>query len=94
MSPTLSNYSPGTVITCTAKGRPLPSFKWQLQEVEHGGTWIDIQNQTSDVFAVSDATSRRYRCVAMNVVGGESYNGTSQEFQVNKTGGLVDPNDI
>lgn len=47
---------------------------------------MDIRNQTSDMFFVNAASSRWYRCVAMNVVGGRTYNETSHEFQVNKRG--------
>lgn len=85
MSPSFSNFCPsGVVITCTAKGHPSPTFRWQ--EMENYGNWTDIQNQNSGEFIVSDVTSKWYRCVAMNVVRGKSNYAISREIQFNNTG--------
>lgn len=84
LSPSLSYYSPGSVITCIAKGHPLPTFKWQ--EIENDFTWTDIQNQKGSEFNMSSVTTKRYRCVAMNAVRDKSYNAASQEFQVKNSG--------
>src|SRR6218665_2740496 len=82
--PSLSNLPPGTVITCSAKGNPSPTFKWQ--KMENGANWMDIPNMNSSEFSTNDASSKRYRCFVMNVVRRSSYNATSMGFQVNNLG--------
>ena len=54
--------------------------------MENGATWMDIPNMNSSEFSTNDASSKRYRCFAMNVVRFSSYNATSMEFQVNNSG--------
>ena len=50
---------------------------------------MDIHNMNGSKFTVKDSTSNRYRCVAMNVVKGRSYNATSHELRVNNTGSFM-----
>lgn len=84
LSPSFSNYTTESRITCMAKGHPSPALKWQ--ELEDDGTWIDIQNQNGCELPMTSISSKRYRCIAMNVVRGRSYNATSHEFLRNNTG--------
>src|SRR6218665_877468 len=84
LSISLSNLPPGTVITCSAKGNPSPTFKWQ--KMENCATWMDIPKTNSNQFTTSDTSSMRYRCVAMNIVRGITYTATSHAFLVNNPG--------
>lgn len=83
LSPSHSFYSPGSIITCMAEGRPSPTFKWQ--ELENSGTWMDVQNESGSKFTVNVDSSRRYRCVAMNVVRSKIHRATSNPVQFNHT---------
>ena len=84
LSPSLSSYPLGSNITCSAKGHPPPTFKWQKME-DDNATWVDIPNLIGNKFTLSDFSSNWYRCVAMNNVRDINYSNTSYEFQINNT---------
>src|SRR6218665_634769 len=84
LSPSLTSYPPGSSITCSAKGYPLPTFNWQKLE-DDNVTWVDIPNLTGNEFILNYSSSNWYRCVAMNNIREINYNNTSDEFQINNT---------
>ena len=54
----------------------------------NGVTWMDIPNMNSTEFRAKDTTSKRYRCVAINVVKDKSYSEISHELWITNTGKL------
>lgn len=86
LSPSLSIYSPGTLIACLSDGNPSPSYKWQIKNVISDGkseNWKDMLGKTDTELTVNIATYSFYRCVARNTVRGSSYVAISETFQVN-----------
>jgi len=50
--------------------------------MDNDGTWTEIQNLNGSKFTITNASFKRYRCIAMNVVRGKTHNATSHEFHV------------
>lgn len=86
LSPSLSVYSPGTLITCFSGGNPSPSYIWQIKNVISDGkseNWKNMFGETDKELIVDIATYNFYRCVARNTIRGSSYVAISEVFQVN-----------
>lgn len=92
LSPSLSTYSPSTLISCSSDGNPRPTYKWQVADSlpEKNETWKDIPDATGNEFTINKATTSYYRCVASNIVKRKTYTEVSHTFQINyiSTGNL------
>jgi hypothetical protein len=59
----------GSIINCTADGRPLPTFYWQNQE-----TGVNLPGRSLRIDArMVDGRVKHYVCVSRNEVAGTSY---------------------
>ena len=72
-----NNFVPGTNMTCSADGYPLPQFQWL------GTNGVKVMDGAS--FTVSTLSSEAYKCIASNTVGGQPNTIESISIMFNST---------
>ena len=68
ITPWRSSYQLGEVLTCSADGKPAPTYEWK--DLTTGG---EYKSRTVSVIqSVHSSKSSTYRCTATNIVAGKT----------------------